>query len=174
MVCKRHHFLRVANCNGLSTYCSLTYRLIEEPKVRKAPSSTTRTRQKRSNPQPDAKHNESREKHTLDLGSTSEVTIADFRRVHLINRVEQERSTLNENDRLRMIAQQSYGLLQQEPWEVDAWPSHKASLGHIDRLDGQTYSEVINYLIIKVSVISSAYAAFPFHYLLLYSRLTMI
>ncbi|KFX91475.1 hypothetical protein V490_05878 [Pseudogymnoascus sp. VKM F-3557] len=64
--------------------CGLTYRLIEETMVRMSPSSTNQLRQEWSKPQPDTRHGEIGEK-SIDLGSTSEVTIADFRRVHLIN-----------------------------------------------------------------------------------------
>lgn len=91
MVCKRHPFLRVTNCNGSSVHCSLTYRLFEETIVRNSPISTDRLHQEGSKRQSDARHSETRDKpaiHAQDFGSTSEVTITDFRRVHLINRVE--------------------------------------------------------------------------------------
>ncbi|OBT55268.1 hypothetical protein VE04_05188 [Pseudogymnoascus sp. 24MN13] len=72
-------------------HCSLTYRLFEETIVRNSPLSTDRLHQESSKRQSDARHSETRDKsaiHAQDFGSTSEVTITDFRRVHLINRVE--------------------------------------------------------------------------------------
>jgi hypothetical protein len=51
--------------------------------ARMALPSTKHLRQERSKLQPDTRHGETREK-SIDLESTSQVTIADFRRVHLI------------------------------------------------------------------------------------------